>query len=67
MRGLISKRAFDLTFAALGIVCLSPLFLLIAACIKLDSLRFGVFSAGTRREARQNIPDPQVPYHARWR
>jgi len=37
MRGLISKRAFDLIFAALGIVCLSPLFLVIAACIKLDS------------------------------
>lgn len=37
MRGLIAKRAFDLFFAALGMVCLAPLLLVIAACIKLDS------------------------------
>jgi len=37
MRGLIAKRAFDLFFAALGIVCLAPLLLAIAAFIKLDS------------------------------
>jgi lipopolysaccharide/colanic/teichoic acid biosynthesis glycosyltransferase len=37
MRSLIAKRAFDLFFAALGMVCLTPLLLAIAACIKLDS------------------------------
>ena len=37
MRSLIAKRAFDLIFAAFGIVCFAPLFLAIAVCIKLDS------------------------------
>jgi lipopolysaccharide/colanic/teichoic acid biosynthesis glycosyltransferase len=37
MRSLIAKRAFDLFFATLGMLCCAPLFLGIAACIKLDS------------------------------
>ena len=37
MRGLITKRLFDMVFATLGLVSLAPLFLLVAACIKLDS------------------------------
>ncbi len=41
------KRAFDLFFAAVGLVLLSPLFLLIAALVKLDS-RGPVFYRGVR-------------------
>ena len=37
MRSLIAKRAFDLFFAALGLLCFAPLLLVVAACIKLDS------------------------------
>ena len=31
------KRAFDLSAAAAGLLCLSPLFIVVAALIKLDS------------------------------
>jgi lipopolysaccharide/colanic/teichoic acid biosynthesis glycosyltransferase len=41
------KRAFDLFFAALGIVLLAPIFFVIAVLIKLDS-RGPVFYRGVR-------------------
>jgi len=34
---VLKKRIFDLVFATLGLVLLSPLFLVIAICIRLDS------------------------------
>jgi lipopolysaccharide/colanic/teichoic acid biosynthesis glycosyltransferase len=37
LRGLIAKRTFDVLLSAAGLVCLSPLFLATAACIKLES------------------------------
>ncbi len=37
MRSLIVKRAFDLFFAAIGLLFLLPLFLVISICISLDS------------------------------
>lgn len=42
-----AKRFFDFTCAAVGLVLLLPLFLIIAACIKLDS-RGPVFYRGVR-------------------
>jgi len=37
MNGLFSKRVFDVFFSAIGLVVLSPLFLVAAVLIKLDS------------------------------
>jgi lipopolysaccharide/colanic/teichoic acid biosynthesis glycosyltransferase len=37
LRGLIAKRIFDILLSAAGLVCLSPLLLVTAVCIKLES------------------------------
>lgn len=42
------KRVFDLFFSTLGLIALSPLFLIIAVWIKLDDPKGGVFYRQTR-------------------
>lgn len=42
------KRLFDLCAAILGLICLSPLFLILAICIKLDDPRGTVFYSQIR-------------------
>src|SRR3954470_8272994 len=50
---MVKKRAFDLCFAIIGLICLTPLFIVIACIIRLDS-RGSIFYV-QRRIGRNGI------------
>jgi hypothetical protein len=57
----VVKRTSDLVVASLALALLSPLWLLIALLIKLDSRGPGVLQTGTRRHGWPDISLLQVP------
>ena len=61
------KRVFDLLGASIGLVAISPLLLVIAVAIKLDSGGPVLLPPAPRRPPRQALLHAQVPHHGRQR
>ena len=60
---LIFKRGFDVLFSILFLVVFSPLLLLIAIAVKLDSPGPALYRSGADRQEGPRIPLHEVPHH----
>ena len=61
----VAKRLMDIAGSAVGMVFLSPLMLLVAALIKLESPGPVFLRAGADGAGCEAFPDPQIPVDAR--
>ena len=60
------KRGFDIVVSGIGLLALSPLFLVIGWAVRRDGGP-ALFRQTPRRPARPPLPDAQVPFHVRGR
>lgn len=54
---MITKRMMDFTFAMIGLIMLSPLFLIISILIKLEDPKGSVFLPDSYRKRRKAVPN----------
>ena len=62
---IVQKRLFDLLFAALALLAMTPLLIAVAILIKLDSRGAGLLRAAPLRLQSAAVPHHKIPHHAR--